>query len=245
VNTPFEDFPAPPRKIVMLPNGIAGRVALWLLFAALAIGVPYGMNRSVARLETLRTSGKTVQARLLSNRVQRGKSTTYFFTIAIDDPRMPNPVDQQVLPGIYYQYAGAPTVPIITMPDDPTNFEVGWIDEWHIDFARRQWLVPGGLWVLILLFFVVIFEASAYSERNLLRAGEVTTGRVVSISSGKGAQLRYQYETSLGTRDGKVSMSGPITKAGLSPESQIQILYSLSNDRKSIPVVAISLYQLA
>ncbi|MDR3692096.1 MAG: hypothetical protein P4L46_22135 [Fimbriimonas sp.] len=237
--------PPPPRAIRMKTGAIVGRTVLWLLVLACYIGIPYGMSREVARLQTLMESGKTVVGRVLSSRIVRGKSYAYYLSVAFSDRGFSYSGERPVFSTYYYKYCNQSEVPVVAMPNDPGDFEIGGVDPMQIDYARRQWLVPGGLWTFILTFFVIMFEVSLIRERSLLRRGQVAQGQVVSVIKGKGSAIKYRFDSRFGTREGKCSVSSTAKLAGFSEGVGIEILYDPNNDRSSIPAVLFQLVELA
>ncbi|MDR3692095.1 MAG: hypothetical protein P4L46_22130 [Fimbriimonas sp.] len=227
----------------MRTGAIVGRVLLWTLIAVVALYVPHGMTEQVSRLWTLMAAGRTVDGQVLDSRVRHGKSTTYYLTVSFSDRGFSFSGEREVPMGIFNRYSGQSAIPVLTMPTDPTDFEVGPIDESRINYLRTQWLIFGGGAFLVVLIFVISFEYTSAVERGLLANGQVGTGCIDSVYRGRSTIVRYEFETPYGARTGKFS---PAFRRPRIPEigSQIEVLYDPNNDRRSIPLKMVQLWQL-
>ncbi len=215
------------------------RCFLWLCAFGLFVVCPVLMNRSLARLKTLESSGKVIQAEVLSYRMTYGKHNNYYLTVSFPAGRQTITSEESVHGALYYAYRHKPYVPITTMADDPTNYEVGRINEGVIASTRHAWLATGGRWAVIVLFFILFFEVQLDLERKLLRFGEGVDGEItnVQVRGGKSTStvVSYRYPTPLGLREGKGSISGKHAD-DFPIGGTIPVVFSRQNDQKSLAV---------
>jgi len=228
----------------MRPGAMIARVVLWLIAFGLLVGLPYEFRRMVARLETLRDSGKVAQAQILEHHYQSGKSTTYYFTVSFTSQGHTVSQQTEVPCDVYGRYENAQTVPVETMPGEPNNYEVGPIDDTRIEFAKRPFYIVGSLFTLIFMVFAIAFEFSLATEKRLLGSGEAVMGQVKTIDRGKSVYASYEFPSRFGTGRGR-SMVNADTARVLQVNEQIQVIYDPDNDKKSMPMFAFQLYSVA
>ena len=242
-----ESLPPTPRTVKLKSGTVFGRVFVWILTVCLFVGIPLGMSHSVGRLRTLMNSGKTITATVDSSRVSHGKSDTYYISVSFSENGHSVYGERMVPMRVYNQYSGEPTVPVATMPGNPTDYEVGGVNQDLIDSTQDVWLMFGGMFGLMVLAGLLGLELSIRNESRLLSMGTEVNGEVCSVNviKGKGVATNvvYRYETPLGVREKKCSLAGDQAD-DYQPGTAIPVLYQPDKDTNALPTVSFQLVDL-
>ncbi|MDR3692094.1 MAG: hypothetical protein P4L46_22125 [Fimbriimonas sp.] len=236
--TTMRTMPPPPRNVRIKRSSHILRVFVWVLLALTGFGIPLGMNRQTHRLTLLMEQGHIVHAQVITGRISRGKSTSHYLTITFSDRGFVYSGEQRVPYYIYDTYVQAPEVPVVTMPDDPSSFEVGEMTQDRIDHAKLPWEVLGSMFAVVIVFVLGSIEYTLNFERRLLTKGQVAIGRVEALIPGKTSYVKYTYVTRFGERAAKRSTP---TVRRFTVGEEIEVLYDPDNDRDSLPT---SLFQM-
>src|SRR5579862_2239691 len=129
----LETLPPVPRPVQIRPLNVLGRIVLWLLLVSSLIAVPVFASMSVARLRTLMLDGKTLHADLTSAYTTQNKGTSYHMSVSFTAGGKAYSGSFIVTEEFYDEYQNATTVPVVTMPSDPGNFEIGSVGQSMID----------------------------------------------------------------------------------------------------------------
>jgi hypothetical protein len=192
----------------------------------------------INRLTRLRDAGRVTTARILKAYITYGKAKHCFLRVSFDLDGTHVSGDREVIGPFFGEYRNRPVVPVTTAPGDPTDFEVGPVDE---NFIKRETL-SSSLLVLVAMFysggFLIGIERRARKDLKLMRYGVATKATVVSSKLHKGKpktlRLTYSYESSFGQREGIYVGYGELRKFGAGTE--MIVLYQKDNDRKSKPL---------
>lgn len=235
--------PPPPRAIEIKPGAVTGRVLLWLLFAAIAIGCPIGLSMQIARLDRLKSSGVEATASVLSgHEMPLSKGTKYYLEIAFKLSNASFQGEREVSSEIYGEYSNSTTVPVVTMPGNPLDFEVGRITRDTYEAVRYPWIVFG----CVLGFFVLIgagaFEVELEKEQRLLSRGIFTDAIVTGVTTGRKSMIKYEFSANGELVAG--SAVQPWSWATRTVGDSVDILYNPAAPGESILITGIHFVHL-
>jgi hypothetical protein len=240
-------LPPPPRAVKLKRGALISQVVLGLLMLGIFGIAPYKLSTLTSRLNTLRQSGKVTSGKVIEAWVSHGKSSVYHLTVEFprDDPR---PAVTRVVPqALYYRYPEQSTIPILSMPNDPSDLEAGEVDQARIEEFKQPFVFVLALYGSIFGGLGILLQVGIWRERALLMSGEVVGARVTSSRyiGGKSNStiVEYSYETQFGERTGKGRTTGQKTSSypsGL----EIPVIYKRDDDKVSQPVEMFQYVQL-